>query len=470
VDIRHSVPAGRALLLLTSLIQRAFRTSPYAPIWTLVVGNATFAASAPAGPWLKDRLGLRPTALLGAGAGLVGGVVCAAAPAFWVLLAGRFIQGAGAGMLLMALIPTAFRAISPKRRPWVIAILLGGLFGSFALGPVLGGLGVADSAWRGVFWLAAGLSALALAFAAGLPAGGAARDRPSWDTTGFALWAAVVGGLAVGTGYLRQYGPFSPAVWPAYLVAVLAAVLLVPATQQVGQPWVDWRHLARTRPLLGTATACSALVALILCIGPIHSVLAKVLHVAPLTMAALFLAIPAGVAVVAIVLAMTYDRLGPGLLGMGGALLVLACALWLWTTGPATTLAALGTMTVLAALGVGATFASGMIGAAMGGGLETLPSRMTAVQGARLLVYALLAPAYAWVHHSFIRQASGSGATSVVARSAAVHHLAVMAIGFAALAWAFSATMAATGKGHTLRGARASAASATTLQGDPTPG
>lgn len=419
-----------SLLLLTGLLQQTYQTSPYAPIWALVVGNAAFAAFVPAGPHFAVHFGLRRTVLGGTAIITIGSLTSAVAPWFGLFLVGRLLQGSGAGLLLVALIPQIFRLMAAERRMWLAAILLGGLFGAFSLGPIAGGLSLIINTWRPVFEFAAGLAIVAgvVAYRA-IPREPAPSPVSSVPWRGTLWWLSMVAGLAVAVGNLRQFGPFSLAVWPALLVGVFCGiqVLLPSDTPQ----WIELRQIASAKPLLGTAMASSSLVALILCIGPIHSEIAKVLQIHAAMMTEQLFFVPAGVVIAAVWVSVAYDRLGPGRLGAIGMAAIVVCALALHSVGMRTSAIELELVLFFTAWGVGTTFAAGMLGAALGGPRETLPQRMTTVQGVRLLIFALLAPGYAWIHHGLIRLASHTTSRSPVARLYAIHHLAWMTMGVA---------------------------------------
>lgn len=83
---------------------------------------------------------------------LVGSVICATAPSMQILLFGRFVQGAGGGMLL-ALAYSLVRVIFPQPL-WSRAMaLMSSMWGiSTLLGPALGGIFAEYDIWRGAFW------------------------------------------------------------------------------------------------------------------------------------------------------------------------------------------------------------------------------------------------------------------------------------------------------------------------------
>jgi MFS family permease len=68
--------------------------------WTTTLYVVASIVAAAAGGLLRARLGLRYAALLGSMVFVAGGLVCAAAPIMAVLLAGRLLQGLGAGLAL----------------------------------------------------------------------------------------------------------------------------------------------------------------------------------------------------------------------------------------------------------------------------------------------------------------------------------------------------------------------------------
>ncbi len=83
---------------------------------------------------------------------LAGALICATAPAFPVLLAGRFVQGLGGG-LLSALAYAVIRLVYPETL-WSRAIsLISAMWGvSTLVGPAVGGVFAELQMWRMAFW------------------------------------------------------------------------------------------------------------------------------------------------------------------------------------------------------------------------------------------------------------------------------------------------------------------------------
>ncbi len=82
----------------------------------------------------------------------VGSAICALAPSMPVLLAGRLVQGLGAGSV-SALSYTMVRALFPERLwPTAISVISASWGIATCFGPALGGLFAEGSNWRWAFW------------------------------------------------------------------------------------------------------------------------------------------------------------------------------------------------------------------------------------------------------------------------------------------------------------------------------
>lgn len=150
-----------------------------------------------------DRFGRRRMFMLGVAGFAVASLACALAPSLEALLAGRFVQGAAAAMLLpssLALLGTVYEGPARGRAigTWAASTTV-----FAAIGPLVGGWLVGAVGWRAIFYLnlplAAGALVLALAKVAETRAG---KERLDWWGVGMATLAlgALTWGLTVLSG------------------------------------------------------------------------------------------------------------------------------------------------------------------------------------------------------------------------------------------------------------------------------
>jgi EmrB/QacA subfamily drug resistance transporter len=160
--------------------------------------------------------------------------LCALAPSFPALLAGRVAQGVGGGMVFGTGVALLTSIIPPGRRGLALGINVSAVYLGLSLGPPLGGLLTQHLGWRSVFAVNVPLGGLAAAMAArGLV--GEWRESPDHglDGAGAVLYGLGLAGFMYGLGRL-------PSASGALLAALGLAAL---------GGFVAWERRAR-HPLL----------------------------------------------------------------------------------------------------------------------------------------------------------------------------------------------------------------------------
>uniref|UniRef100_A0AAU2V566 MFS transporter n=1 Tax=Streptomyces sp. NBC_00003 TaxID=2903608 RepID=A0AAU2V566_9ACTN len=109
------------------------------------------------------RFSRRQVLLAGLAVFTVANVFTAVAPTLGLVLATRVLAAAGAALYTPTASATASALVAPERRGRALAVVLGGLSVATALGSPLGTWIGGTVSWRGVFWLIAGLGAVAMA-------------------------------------------------------------------------------------------------------------------------------------------------------------------------------------------------------------------------------------------------------------------------------------------------------------------
>jgi EmrB/QacA subfamily drug resistance transporter len=222
---------------------------------------------------LGDVIGRRRLMLAGLFLFTAASALCGTAPALWMLLVGRSVQGLGAA-IMMALSMAFVGGTTPKERIGSAMGLLGTMSAAgTALGPSLGGVLIASLGWRAIFFinLPLGLVAILLAWRY-LPVDrqGAKTARTRFDSLGTVLLALTLAAYALA----MTVGRGSPGLLNVALLAsaVVGGALFARVEAKAASPLIP---LAMFRnPLLGAGFAMSALVTTVvmatLVVGPFY--------------------------------------------------------------------------------------------------------------------------------------------------------------------------------------------------------
>ncbi|TMR93116.1 MFS transporter [Nonomuraea basaltis] len=132
---------------------------------------------------LTARLSRKRLLLLAMGVFVLGNALTALAPTYPLVLATRVIAAAGAAMFTPTASGVANALTAPERRGRALALVMGGLSVSSAIGVPLGTLLGAASGWRATLWLVTGLGVIGFAWVAAvvpearIPVSGRLRER-----------------------------------------------------------------------------------------------------------------------------------------------------------------------------------------------------------------------------------------------------------------------------------------------------
>lgn len=152
-----------------------------------------------------DVAGHRRIFLLGTAWSGTAFLICAAAPSFPWLLAGRVLQGVGAG-LVMSCGPALATGLYPAAlRPRALAAYTLAFGVAGALGPVLGGILLTQFDWSSVFWGRAPVALLGFALGLRLPRETRVlAPAPRFDWMGAVLLVLTLCGVLLALGSVRR--------------------------------------------------------------------------------------------------------------------------------------------------------------------------------------------------------------------------------------------------------------------------
>jgi EmrB/QacA subfamily drug resistance transporter len=188
---------------------------------------------------LSDRLGRRRIWIAGLVVFTVGSASCGAAPALWVLVAARVLQGIG-GAMLMAVSPAMLvAAFPPNERGRALGLNTMIVAFGITAGPALGGWITDQASWRWIFFVNVPIGILgAIATAFVLPAD-AHQERRRFDIPGAVLLGLALGSLTTGLSIGNAAGWDSPVVLALAGGFVVALALFVVQERRHELPIID---------------------------------------------------------------------------------------------------------------------------------------------------------------------------------------------------------------------------------------
>lgn len=208
--------------------------------------------------WLVDSFGCRLTYAAAIVMFVAGSIISGAAPNEGVLIAGRVLQGAAAGMIQPLGMQIIFQVFPAERRGAAMGLYAVGVVLAPALGPAVGGVIVDGAGWRAVFFLGVPFALLGLALGlVFLPGPSHAGPRRRFDGPGFLLLVTALLALLTGLSSGQREGWGSNRVMVELGIAAIAAVGFVLWELRTEAPMLNPR-LFSVR-----AFACSAAVGLV---------------------------------------------------------------------------------------------------------------------------------------------------------------------------------------------------------------
>lgn len=281
--------------------------------------------------YLKRNFTTRGLFLTAMGCFIVATALCFWSPAFWVLIAGRMLQGVGSGIAL----PLMFNIILAEAPRPKLGLFMG--VGSLitamapAVGPVLGGFVVDHFGWRYIFLVLLCLLVPSMVLGSWLIRGGKVERRSHFHLADYALIVIGYTAFIMATVSASTAGWLSLTVLALLAVAVASILLLARKSAHEPSPLLRFEVLAHRSFLLGLASILAVQFAT-LAVGyviPNYSQLVN--HTGAFLAGGLLVPGCMVGAVLAIVAGTIYDRLGamrPIL--TGNALLLLSLLLFSW--------------------------------------------------------------------------------------------------------------------------------------------
>ncbi|PJM74705.1 MFS transporter [Bifidobacterium simiarum] len=191
--------------------------------------------------FLIETFTTRQLFLYAMGMFFTGSLICACAPGFPFLLAGRIIQACGAGVLMTLLQTVLFRVYPPERRGAAMGMF--GLVIAFApaLGPTISGIILEYLPWRAIFILLMAITA-AVIVAAWFTVGNVGEpSHPHIGVPSVVLSTFGFGGVLYGFSVAGRAGWTSVPVVVSLIVGVVALTVFIRRQLRLDQPMLNFR-------------------------------------------------------------------------------------------------------------------------------------------------------------------------------------------------------------------------------------
>ncbi len=188
----------------------------------------------------------------------LGTLLCAVSPSFSILLIGRIIQAAGAG-IMMPLMQTVFLLIFPKEKRGT-AMGMVGLVISFApaIGPTLSGWLVESYHWTILFWIILPIVIIDIIAAIFIMRNVTSIRHPKLDILSIILSTLGFGGLLFAFSNAGQASWGNPTVYIPLIVGIITLVMFIKRQLKLPQPVLEFRVF--TYPVFTLTTAIGMLV------------------------------------------------------------------------------------------------------------------------------------------------------------------------------------------------------------------
>jgi DHA2 family lincomycin resistance protein-like MFS transporter len=302
--------------------------------WLTTVFMLTMAVVIPVTGWLLQRLETRPAFILAMSFFSAGTLLAAVAPGFTVLLIARVTQACGTAIMMPLLMTTIMELVPAHERGRLMGRVSTVISVAPAIGPTISGLVLNSLSWRWMFLIVLPIAVAMLIIGVLSVENVSPPQRAPLDALSIPLAALGFGGLVFGLaqigGATDAAGGGSSALWvmtTALGVGVVALVLFVARQRRLAR---RERALLDLRPFLVRNFTVSVVVMVIMMIALFGTIIVlpiymqTVLGISSLLSGLLLL--PGGLVMglFAPVVGRVYDRRGPTVLLVPGAVIVSA--------------------------------------------------------------------------------------------------------------------------------------------------
>jgi EmrB/QacA subfamily drug resistance transporter len=210
-------------------IQKFFGVGDRVLTWTFTIYVLFNLIGTPLMAKLSDRFGRRSIYILDVTLFALGSLIVSLSPSnlFAVLLAGRALQGFGAGGIFPVASAVIGDTFPPEKRGGALG-LIGAVFGlAFLVGPILGGILLSFTGWQWLFIINLPIAAVVIFMGLKVLPTTHPSIRRSFDTTGMAILGIMLASLAYGLNQIDTQNFFGSLVSANVLPFLLIGIVLL---------------------------------------------------------------------------------------------------------------------------------------------------------------------------------------------------------------------------------------------------
>lgn len=195
---------------------------------------------------------------------------------------------------------------------------------------------------------------------------GASDQEQPLDRAGILLSVFLAAASAVSFIFLQKWGLSSGYVWIGFGVTLCLLIGLLIVEYKVKNPFISIKLMLLPKPVLGLLIIAAGTITVAVSLSAFQGLLRQMYDISQEHLIFLNLTLLIGVAIAAILSALLYDKVGPGMLGIiGGLILVFVNFQWLHMQDRSS-LYMFAALFIMLAAGTGLTVAAGLMGACHG--------------------------------------------------------------------------------------------------------
>ncbi|MFM8531885.1 MAG: MDR family MFS transporter, partial [Ilumatobacteraceae bacterium] len=213
-----------------------FDATPAGIEWVVLAYLLSLAVFIPASGWIGDRIGTKKTFLFALIVFTTASMLCGLSQSLAQLIAFRFLQGVGGGMLTPVGTAMLYRAFPPEQRARASAVLIVPTVVAPALGPLVGGFLVTHFSWHWIFYVNLPIGILGILFAATVLKEHRELKSARFDLAGFVLSGTGLAGVLYALSRAPEHVWVSTQVLASGLGGLLVLAIMVKVETTVAEP------------------------------------------------------------------------------------------------------------------------------------------------------------------------------------------------------------------------------------------